>query len=275
MVPLDSPDPDRFHDFEKGGWQRAAGYYGKTFGLLTEQTAEPMLDAVGAGPGMRLLDVATGPGYLAGAAIRRGARVVGVDFSPSMIAEAILSNPDVTFRVGDAEALSFADNSFDAVVMNFGLLHLARPEAAIAESFRVLAPPGRYAFTVWAAPDTARGFGIVLKAIETHGTLDVGLPPGPPFFRFSEPEECRRALKAAGFQDVVVEHLPLEWRLPSVDAVFYAMMHGGVRTSAVLQAQTPAALRAIREDIERALEPYRSGDGLVIPMPAILAAGRK
>src|SRR5204863_7567523 len=110
------------------------------------------------------------------------------DFSSAMIAAAARRHHDIVFREGDAEALPFDGDTFDAVVMNFGLLHLARPAKAIAEAARVLRPGGRYAFTVWAGPDQAVGFGMVLKAIEQFGRLDVDLPEGPAFFRFSNPD---------------------------------------------------------------------------------------
>src|SRR5262249_53735440 len=161
-----------------GGWQVAAEHYSRTFGTLTVQATEPILDAVRTAPGTRLLDVASGPGYVAAAAARRGATVIGVDFSAAMVAEARERYPQLTFEDGDAEALSFPAGRFDAVVMSFGLLHLARPDAAIREAHRVLAPGGRYAFTVWASPDKAVGFGTVLRAMQAHGTTDVGLPDG-------------------------------------------------------------------------------------------------
>jgi len=50
---------DAFHAFEHAGWQRAASAYPDTFGQVTLQAVEPLLDAVGAGPGVRLLDIAT------------------------------------------------------------------------------------------------------------------------------------------------------------------------------------------------------------------------
>src|ERR1041384_7032467 len=121
--------------------------------------------------------------------------------------------PHVAFREGDAEQLAFDDESFDAVVMNFGMLHLARPERAIAEARRVLVRGGRYAYTVWAAPDQALGFGMVLRAIERFGRTDVALPEGPPFFRFSDAAASRHALEEAGFTDVRIETLPLVWHL--------------------------------------------------------------
>jgi len=85
-----SPDADShaFHDFEHAGWERAAAFYGDAFGALTAQTADALLEAAGAGPGTRLLDVACGPGFIAGAAAQRGAAVVGLDFSAAMIAQA-------------------------------------------------------------------------------------------------------------------------------------------------------------------------------------------
>ena len=192
-----------------------------------------------------------------------------------MVAEARQRHPDVMFAEGDAERLAFPDSSFDAVVMNFGLLHLSNPESALAEAHRVLRHGGRYAFTVWASPEQAVGFGIVLGAIERHGTLEVGLPAGPPFFRFSEAEECRRFLELAGFDAPEIRHLPLVWRLSSAGDVFDALSRGGVRTAAVLRAQTPAALAAIRADIEREIAGYAQDDGFVVPMPAVLAAAAK
>jgi SAM-dependent methyltransferase len=268
-------DPDAFQQFEHAGWQRAAEHYAGAFGALTMQTADALLDAVGAGPGVRLLDVATGPGFIAGAAAARGATVVGLDFSPAMIAEAQLRHSDVVFREGDAEALPFEDDSIDAVVMNFGLLHLARPEAALAEAHRVLRPGGRYGFTVWAPPDQAVGFGMVLRAIETFGKTDVPLPAGPPFFRFGDAGECRGTLENAGFSDVDVKLLPLKWRLVSAEAVLDALSRGGVRTAALLRAQSPEALGSIRTAVRRAVETYAQNVGFVVPMPAVLASAIK
>ncbi len=275
---MDSPqpfDPAAFHDFEQAGWQRAAEHYGDAFGALTAQTADALLDSVGASAGRRLLDVATGPGFIAGAAAARGWDVVGLDFSPAMIAEARRRHPAVTFRDGDAEALPFDAGAFDAVVMNFGLLHLARPDAALAEAHRVLRAGGRYAFTVWAPPDRAVGFGIILRAVEAFGTTNVPLPDGPPFFLFSAPDETRRSREHAGFADVEVRELPLVWRLPSADAPFDALSRGGVRTAAVLRAQTPTALAAIRAAVRREVEAYAREGGFVIPMPAVLASATK
>jgi len=266
-------DPRAFHDFEQSGWERAAEFYGDAFGALTAQTGGPMLDAVRASHGTRLLDVASGPGFIAGAAAARGADVVGLDFSAAMVAEAARRFPALTFREGDAQALPFEADRFDAVVMNFGLLHLARPETTLREAHRVLRAGGRYAFTVWS--EQAVAFGMALRAVEALGNTNVRLPEGPPFFRFSDATETRRTLEQAGFTGVEVRELPLTWRLTSAEAVFEALSRGGVRTAAVLRAQTPEALTAIRHAVRLGVEAYAKNGRFEIPMPAVLASATK
>ena len=268
-------DSAAFHEFERAGWERASAHYSDAFGSLTIRTVDALLDAAQVAPGTRLLDVATGPGVIAGAAAARGANVVGLDFSPAMIAEARRHYPSIVFQDGDAQALPFDASSFDAVVMNFALLHLARPEAAIAEAHRVLRRRGRYALTVWAAPEQAVGFGMVLDAVKAHGNPNVPLPEGPPFFRFSAAEEFETTLSRAGFAEIEVRTLPLRWHLHSADAVFDAVSRSGVRTAALLRAQTPEALAAIRVAVRRGVEAYARDGMFLVPMPAVLASATR
>ncbi len=264
-----------FHAFEREGWESIPRAYQDAFGALTTQAIGPLLDATRVGPGVHVLDVATGPGYVAAAAARRGARVVGVDFSAAMLAEARRHHPTIAFEAGDAAALPFPDSSFDAVVMSFGLLHLGHPDQALAEAHRVLRPGGRIGFTVWARPEESVGFGIVLGAIQRHGRLDVPLPPGPPFFRFSDPEECRRALRAVGFEAPEVATVPQVWRLASLDTLFEIMRDGTVRTAGLLRAQSAEAQAAIRVAIREAARPWERGGAVELPMPAVLTSAAK
>ena len=266
---------DAFRDFEQAGWDKVVAEYDCSFGSLTTQAIEPLLDSVKVTAGMRLLDVATGPGYVAAAAVKRGAIVSGVDFSAPMIAEAKRRHPAIEFRQGDAEALPFPDASFYAVVMNFGILHLGRPDQALCEACRVLRPGGRFGFTVWAKPVETAGFGIVLGAIPAHGDMNVTLPEGPPFFRFSEWDECARTLLCAGFVDPQVKKIPQTWRLPSADALFEVMQTATVRTAGLLRLQTPQALKGIRGMMANASRLYEKNGVFELPMPAILASARK
>jgi SAM-dependent methyltransferase len=275
MVDLSLEQVPAFRALEHAAWETVGSCYAEGFGPLTCQLIEPLLDAVRAGPGVRLLDVACGPGYVAGAAAARGARAVGVDFAAAMVALARERYPDVPFAVGDAEALDFGDAQFDAVTCNFGILHLARPLQAMAEARRVLVPGGWYGFTVWATPEHAVGFQLVLRAVERYGDLHVPLPPGPPFFHFSDPAVARAALERVGFRDCAARLVSLAWPLPTADALFAIMAQGTARTAALLRAQTPAAREAIAAAVREAVTTYASAKGYVVPMAAVLAAGRR
>lgn len=276
----DAPEiePKAFHDFEHAGWQRASSDYHRHFIALTSQAIAPLLDAVGAPSATaksRMLDIACGPGYVAAEAARRGWSVVGLDFSEAMVALAQSVHPQIDFRHGDAESLSFANGEFDAAVMNFGILHLARPEDALKEACRVLRPGGRFALSAWATPDKTIGFRAVLDAVAEFGDPNVQLPAGPPFFRFSDPEECRRALQVAGFTNVRVEAIPLTWRLESAAEFFEAFLKGSARTGGLLHAQTPSALGKIRAAIEKRMATFVRAGRIEIPMPALVASARK
>jgi ubiquinone/menaquinone biosynthesis C-methylase UbiE len=268
-------DPHSFHDFEHAGWEKVPQRYHEAWGGLTTQAIEPLLNAAGVKKATKAIDIATGPGFAAAAAAKRGAAVVGVDFSAAMVAEAQRNYPDVEFHEGDAEQLPFGNGLFDAAVMNFGILHLGRPEQALAEAQRVLKPGGRFGFTAWAKPEETVAFGIVLRAIGAHGNLQVSLPEGPPFFRFSEADECTRSLLVAGFQSPKVRKVPQRWRLPAGDSLFEAMKESTVRTAGLLRAQEPDALARIREAIRKDTEPYHKGEVIELPMPAILASAAK
>jgi SAM-dependent methyltransferase len=126
-------DADAFNAFEAAGWETKAVGYDRFFGAITSRVIEPLLDAAAVGSGSHVLDVASGPGYVAAAAARRGASVVGLDISSAMVALATKAHPDVDFRQGDVHDLALPDGSFDAVVANFLILHLGRPEQAPAE----------------------------------------------------------------------------------------------------------------------------------------------
>jgi len=265
-----------FRNFEHEGWQKAAGQYDFGFGAVTSQAVDSLLTAVAAQSGIRLLDIACGPGYVALAAARLGCSVVGIDFSSEMILRAKEMPQHETWNLefceGDAENLTFPPCSFDAVTMNFGMLHLALPDRAIAEAFRVLRPGGRYAFTVWDAPPKTAGFEIVLDAVRAHGNVNVPLPEGPPFFRFSDPFESARSLKAVGFENIKMIVVPQFWRLKSGVDLFQTMRRAAVRTAALLNMQSPEALANIEREISEKAEQYRTQAGIELPMPAILTS---
>src|SRR5258708_32846889 len=101
-----SASAEAFHAFEHAGWQGAARGYDDAFGSLTRQAIDPLLDAAQVRSGARVLDVASGPGYLAAAAAQPGAQVTALDLSVATAEIACAQNPGTGVRAGDAGALS-------------------------------------------------------------------------------------------------------------------------------------------------------------------------
>jgi demethylmenaquinone methyltransferase/2-methoxy-6-polyprenyl-1,4-benzoquinol methylase len=136
-----------------------------------------LVGAVGAGPGQRVLDVATGTGLVAFALARRGAQVVGLDQSPDMLAGARARQArlgplpgSVEFVSGQAEQLPFADATFDALTFTYLLRYVDDPLATLAELARVVKPGGRIGMVEFGVP--APGVLRELWRIHTR----VGLP---------------------------------------------------------------------------------------------------
>jgi demethylmenaquinone methyltransferase/2-methoxy-6-polyprenyl-1,4-benzoquinol methylase len=99
--------------------------------------------AVDARPGERVLDLAAGTGTSSLPFVAAGAQVVAADFSLGMLRVGKRAHPDLGLLAGDALRLPFADGSFDAVTISFGLRNVADVDAALAEMARVTKPRGR------------------------------------------------------------------------------------------------------------------------------------
>jgi ubiquinone/menaquinone biosynthesis C-methylase UbiE len=268
---------DTFQDFEYAGWSNGAvcSDYDRHFGAVTIQSAPALLDAAHAVPGAKLLDVCCGAGYAAGLAAERGVDATGVDFSQAQVDLAAARHKNAAFHQGDATSLPFADQDFDCVVNGIGMPHFQDPDAAIAEAFRVLRPEGFFAFSVYAKPEQAVGFGMIYAAVQAYGTMDIGLPPGPNFFLFSDTAESERRLAAAGFRDIEFRTVEQTWHLSSADELVAAVMNGSVRAAATLRGQDQQALDRIKAAVASNLTQYQADQEYHVPMPVVIASAAK
>jgi SAM-dependent methyltransferase len=254
-------------EFEREGWQSAAASY-EGFAGATRLFVPALLQAVGVKPGMRLLDVACGTGVASAAAAAAGARVTGIDFSPAMLAMARSLHPELQFESGDAEELTFADASFEAVIANFGMHHVERPGRAIAQALRVLRPGGRFAFTFWAAVEDNTAWRIIFEAIAEHGQRDVPMPAGDD--GPATPDNFGRLVAVAGFDAASLrcDRITRDWLLPPDTDLVSIFETGTVRMAMLLRGQG-AALADIRRKVAADLRRYRDGTA-VLPTRAYL-----
>jgi SAM-dependent methyltransferase len=268
-------DADAFNAFEAAGWEKQVSGYQDFFGPITTRLVGPLLDAAAVDRGARV-----GRGLrtrLRGCApAERGASVIGVDVAEGMISLARRLQPQLDFRFGNAEALPFSDASFDAVVANFVLLHLGRPERAAAEFARVLDADGRVALTVWDLPDQARFLGVLVDAVaEAGASSPPDIPVGPPIFRFSDEREFANLLRDQGLYEIDVRTISFSHAEPSSDALWRGLLGGTVRISALILRQTDDMQRQIRAAFDRIVKPYEVDAGLELPVSVKLASARK
>jgi SAM-dependent methyltransferase len=265
-------DPQAVRAFEHAGWQQAAAHYASTFARATRGFIDDLLDAAQIGAAMHVLDLACGPGDVAAAAAGRGALPVGLDFSSAMIELARAGHRGIRFEEGDAEALPFANKSFDAVVANFGVHHVPEPIRALHEMYRVLRPGGRVAFTAWAAPTENIAWRLLYDAISAHGDLAAANAP-PPGGSLRLPTDLLRLMNAAEFGETEAKRVHREWRVIAARDLLDGFRQGTVRTAALIDAQPPAALPEIEVAIASGMAVYRDGDGFAVPIVAILGSG--
>lgn len=268
-------DPKALKQFERARFSQVAAAYDQTVAKVTSQVDEALLDAVGTTHGTRLLDVACGPGWLGAAAVRRQAKVTGLDSAQQMVVIARSRCPEAEFYHGDAESLPFEGDRFEAVVCNLGLLHFPDPERAIAEAFRVLKPSGHYAFTCWTPPARNPFMDLILGSVQIHGTMDLDLPVGPPLFRFGNPAECERVLSAEGFVSVSVTELPLVWSFAEPEDVVPGVVASTARLGPMLAMQTKEQRHKIEQVIIEGAKQYATDSGIEVPASVVLTVASK
>ena len=163
------PDLSAVKTRQQGAW--SSGDYA-TVGTTLQIVGETLCEALDLRAGQKVLDVAAGNGNVTLAAARRWCEVVWTDYVPALLERgrerAAAERLAIEFREADAEALPFADASFDAVVSTFGVMFTADQDKAAAELVRVCKPGGKIGLANW-TPD-----GFIGQLFKTIGKY---MPP--------------------------------------------------------------------------------------------------
>ena len=184
------------------------------FGVIARTIASgaaAFADRLTLAPGARVLDVATGTGNVALPLALAGYAVTGVDIAPNLLEQAreraAAASVSIQFDEGDAEALPYADGSFDAVVTMFGAMFAPRPALVAAELARVLRPGGLLAMANW---NPASFSGAMFRTGGKHAPPPPGVPPP---VLWGDAETVTQRL-ADGFQDIRTELIPIDFDMP-------------------------------------------------------------
>jgi SAM-dependent methyltransferase len=241
-----------------------------------------MIDAIGPQPGQTVLELAAGPGdtgLMAAELLRPGGKLISTDGAEAMVAvareragELGLMNM-VEARAMEAEWIDLGTATVDAVLCRWGYMLLADPETALRETRRVLRPGGRLALAVW---DTREVNPLI--AAPSAVVVELGLmptsPPGQPGpFSMADPEALIGVVATAGFQDIQVEAVDLEYAFASLDEVWDHQRDLSPTINEVSKGLAPADHYRLRDAFDACFADYVADDGSVtVPGRALVAA---
>jgi SAM-dependent methyltransferase len=261
-APKPKPDFDAVKQRQQQAW--ASG----DFAVVATRimiVAEQLCDTADLHAGWRVLDVATGSGNAAIAAARLGCTAVGIDYVPELLERgrerAAAEGLEVELIEGDAEALPFADGSFDAVTSVFGSMFAPNHAQAASELLRVCRPGGTIALASW-TPD---GFvGELFRTTAAH----VPPPPGVASPMLWGTEAHLRELFGDGICSLEVAERTFTWRFESAEdfAEFFRTWYGPtVKAFAALEGD---ARDALERDLVALARRHDRLDANAIAIPA-------
>ena len=257
-----------FGDRERTGWatDSIAKAYISNFSQVVDNTFPSHLAAIDTPA--RVLDLCCGQGTLTSEIAKQGHSVTGLDFSKTMLNIARSKSPESDFIEGDAQALPFDDDTFDAVTCNFGIMHIPDQDRALSEIARVLKPKGTFSMTAWMGPDVSAAFRIVFSHARAALPEGATPPPAPDFFLYARQDDAAAKLKDAGLSLTSHSQLPLAWNIEEPEQLFFGFLHGTVAARMLLMTLDDETREKVGQlialDVE---EGFATGDTYTVPAP--------
>ena len=254
----------------------AAAEYDRAFSHVSAHFVPSLVRALQLAPGQRVLDVATGTGIAAEAALKvvgPGGSVIAADISPEMVEKArqrLGRAPNASATIEDGQALSFPDESFDAVLCSLGLMFFPDPARGLSEFRRVLRRDGRAAASVTTSAERSYSGKINLAVARHKPSLAAAAAR---MFSLGDEGRLRSLFEGSGLRDVAIIFEVHRFTLPSFNLYFRPFELGGGSTGQALIALPGDVRRAVREEIRRDLRD--TGGPVDIDVEITIASARR
>jgi SAM-dependent methyltransferase len=228
-----------------------------------QEWADRMVAAAGIRSSERVLDVACGTGVLAravSARVGQQGRVEGIDADVGMVNVAASLAPQVQYRHGTAEALPYADSSFDAVVSQFGLMFFTDRVRALTEMQRVLRSGGRIAIAVWDTLENTPAYDALVAVLDrVAGSRAAAALTAP--FALGHKGALEQLFVAAGIRRVAIGTTTGLSCFPSIRTMVEADLRGWLPVMGV--ALPEPTIEQVLDEAEQALNAWRTPEGKV------------
>ena len=242
----------------------AAQVYDTLFVPAEFEAWAPLVASAGrVGPGSRVLDVACGTGVLSREVARRvgpTGSVTGIDIDPGMLAVAARRASGITWKEGRAEALPFADRTFDAVLCQFGLMFFPDRGAALREMQRVAVPGGHIVVAVWDSLEETplyAAFVRLLARIVGPRAADALRTP----FALGDRDELAEIVTSAGLRIADIETHRSTATFPGVRPMIEAELRGWMPMAGI--ELSPVEIDCVLDEARREFRPYLRPNGRV------------
>lgn len=255
-----------FKSFELKAWEAKAVKYSSTWGKVSTQVNETILELLKPITGKKIIDLGCGPGVLCSSLNKKGATVMGADYSNNMLEIAKKNNPTLKFIKADAENLSFKDKAFDYAILNFLLLHVSNQAKTILEAKRVCCKG--VVFSMWLPPTLSKGLNLMFSAVKKFADLNV-IPPAEDIFTFSNKDYAKNFLLKNGFNSVTTKIVDTYWKVSSPDEFFEAVQ-AGTRIGGTIDLQDKSIKAKIKEEMTLNIKNFKIDNFYIIPTPSLV-----
>jgi SAM-dependent methyltransferase len=195
---------------------------------------------------------------------------MGLDLNPGMVAtaHALTASTDVpiTWREGRADALPYAEASFDVVLCQQGLQFFPDRAAALREMHRVLTPGGRLALSVWRSLQHNPYVGVLAEAVTRHVSPEAGVSMRAPC-AFGDIEALRTIIRAGGFRESCIRIAVRLLRIQAVEEFILGQL-AATPLAGAIAALAASTREALLNEISEALRAYRDAEGVAVPLEA-------